>query len=146
MPEALSPALIETTTTNLRDLLKRLEEDKANLENRIAEVKDTIARLDRQLRSTSQPDRTRRRKGENLRLILSLYEEDPEASFSIQEMAEKAHLPVSSAQVAVKAALKRKPPLLRKDDFDGRFTKTQPAQEPLEEEAPEAAEIFNHHR
>jgi hypothetical protein len=135
MPEPLSQALIEATTANLRDLLKRLEDDKANLENRIAEVKDTIARFDRQLRATSQPDRTRRRKGENLRLILGLYDDDPDARFSIQEMAERARLPVSSAQVAVKAALNRRPPLLHKDDFDGRYAKGQPNQDFLGEEA-----------
>lgn len=79
------------------------------MDRRIAEVRSNIRQLEDQLRNGSsssivsaEPARQHRPRGENLRLVRELFEKEPEATFTMQEIAEHTGVGISSVQAVLK--------------------------------------------
>jgi hypothetical protein len=87
---------------NAKELLERLERERSCIDKRIAELKEHIARLgivrDDQTTNNGVSGSGRRRKGENMRTVLALYEREPEAALTKQEIATRTGLSFSSVQ------------------------------------------------
>ena len=116
--ETLAAPLLEWTIGNLRELLRRLENDQAELNRQVTELRTNIHRLEAQRRNSAPGlPHDRQRKGENLQRIRQALAADPDIGLSMQQIAEKTGLPVSS----VHAVLKRPGCGLRKDDFSGLY-------------------------
>src|SRR5262245_47110026 len=93
------PGIFESSIGFHRDLLTRLEKERAEIDSRISEVRDHITRLELEAKKTSRlPNRNgaiRRRKGENARAIADLFTDDMIA-LTKQEIADKAGVPFTS--------------------------------------------------
>lgn len=98
MPVIL-PNLVEPAIRHLQELLSRLEEERSALEAKINEVTSTLQSfaLYRQ-HSSLAPNGERHRKGENARTIAALFDAEPGAAWTKQEIADRAGLPFSSVQ------------------------------------------------
>ena len=102
--ETLSSKLIESTLRNLREHLSYLEREKAEIDKKVVEVTANIQRWEKALRSDSSPlsiddeQKSRRKKGENSRILRELFQDQPGLRLTIQEAAEQAGLAHSSVQ------------------------------------------------
>lgn len=103
--QKLSANLLESTIANLRDLLGRLETEVTDRQERMLAVRGDIRDLESQLRrvaANGAVPKTRRRKGENARAVAALFDANPNAALSKQEIADRTGISWSSVQAVLK--------------------------------------------
>src|SRR5579859_3233503 len=99
--DALSQDLLEEAIRNTEDLLQHLESERSTIDKRITDVRESLARL---MAAKTSPQngqavsQGRRRKGENTRTVLALFDKDPAAALTKQEIADRAQIAFSSVQ------------------------------------------------
>ena len=99
---AISPDLLDEAIRTTEELLDRLERERSGIDKRMTEIREHLRKLLDQKSGQQSGNGAltgkRRRKGENARTILALYERDPNAALTKQEIADRTGLPFSSVQ------------------------------------------------
>ena len=98
---SMTTSLQDNLIVSLEELLDRLTDDRAKLDERIGQVQKDLAALKRGHPIDSDSVRkTRRERGANRKAVRKLFEENESLALSIPGIAEKAGIPTSSARAA----------------------------------------------
>jgi hypothetical protein len=100
-----TPDLLDEAIRNDKDLLERLERERSCIDKRIGEVKEHLSQLlavkNQSANQGNGSAPTRRRKGENSRAIHALFDAEPNAALTKQEISDRTGLPFSSVQAVL---------------------------------------------
>lgn len=103
---AISTTILDESIRTTQELLERLERDRSDIDKRLTELREQLATFRAAKECDPPAPRTapakgRRRKGENRRAIDAIYDANPAAGLTKQEIAEKTKLPFSSVQAVL---------------------------------------------
>lgn len=100
---SLSPSLIEATVSDVREVICRLESERADIDTRLDELRLRCRQWEKILPKVGQnwQPRTRAKKGENDRTIAQIYEEHPDRGYTLPALAETTGISWSSVRNVV---------------------------------------------
>ncbi len=98
-----SPSLIDATVADLKEVIHRLEAERADLDVRIQDLNSRCIDWERIRSSVEQngTPRPRARKGENDRKIAEFYRANPGQGFTLPELSQKTGISWSSTRNVV---------------------------------------------